>query len=1177
MKEEEQYNIKNYTDEEIYKILNLENNVSDKILEAKILGYIKKYENMQTPAGVKLASFFLDIYKYFFDEENEEVLENFETNQEEVSQSDNEDSSNVINDENEDKDVILTKEVKSSKGTINPLIQQTIRRVISIDSQYREDKSKIATDFTFNLSEPLKDVVSLSMYSVQIPYTWYTVNSNFGSNFFFFKGDAPGINNGNFDYKIEITPGNYTADNLVIAINSAFQAATLATNDISFGNTNISYNENNQVTSMEIFIEQNYTETSYYLDFISWSQSYDDDKRRDETIASFLGFQKRINYFDTLTSIRDANGGLRSTNIAGAEDTILDYWIDDISKKFKIIRYLGPGEYTNGVSIENISIEIELDITWDTDLSGTFVSRNTLVSTLNTALLNNPLLSLNSQISRINASEDEIGYNDITAFLKSYFSLKIEFDRAVTENLLSLKTYIEFPEELNVPNGYKKIWTGTTSCFRFKNKNNELNELISDFHITPLTTNKYIVNRNPYIDMICKKQYFDVEENNYRITIENSYNEENIYRFIDNSGNYIYDISVNFEISGGLNLMTYNKDINDNYIDKDGNIIYPMPSMYNQYKDINGYTLNNYVLSLNEELKILNDKTKSGYNLEGDINLNNSYFSITPNSEIGFRIDINKRFTRRDFLIEIPSDSFLIEQLNYNTDSLIDLSENIFKTNSRINASYTIKKNNLLGHLLMVLKPKSTSGAKNMPSIDIIIPFAANQNSRIFFSLSELENILNITINQALDYENDLIMSESTISLKQIDNQNYECEINISIQKILTENDFVIYAIDPGYPDFNTSESLISWRDHLFFIDDILDINKGLSLNNDSFNYSDVVLGSRVLLEVISITNVNNQFKLIPYLNGVQDNNNVNDIIFNIENGEYNRDQLVEKINQELKSNTITNNSKLELLIQSDTNGQLNVYSKFRFEVRKQYTANDYKIIFYDPFSFAACYPGVSSVRTATFDNTLGWTMGFRAYTIYYLRSYEPDENNVYRLSGNTTVSTDLYNYLLITLDDFNQNHLNDGLVTISNKETDIASPAYADKSKYKCDPATGRIIYETANNEGGNKLTQAQLYTISEIANIKANNMGENSENYGDGPYVKDVFGLIPIKTASLRNGNVYVEFGGTLQNQERKYFGPVNINRMAVRLLSDKGDVMNLNGSNWSFSLIAEQLYQS
>ena len=1174
MKEEEQYNIINYTEDEIYKILNLERDVSDKILEAKILSHIKKYENMQTPAGLKLAIFFTDIYNYFFKEENAKIVENFELSGEPEISSENEDNGNV---EEDSKEVILTKEVKSSQGTINPLIQQTIRRVISIDSQYREDKSKIATDFTFNLSEPLKDVVSLSLYSVQIPYTWYTVNSNFGSNFFFFKGDAPGINNGNFDYKIEITPGNYTADNLVIAINSAFQTAMLMTNDVSFGNTNISYNENNQVTSMDIFIEQNYTETSYYLDFLSWSQSRDEDKRRDETIPSFLGYQDKIIYFDTLNSIRGTTGGLRSINIAGAEDTILDYWIDNTSNKFKIIRYLGPEEYIEGVSIEDKSIEIELDITWESDVSGTFVSRNMLVSSLNNVLLNNQILSLNSQISRVNAKIDELGYDEIPAFLKSYFSLKVEFDRSVSENLIGVKTYIEFPEELNVPNSYKKIWTGTTSCFRFKDRKNELNNIKSDIPITPLTSNKYIVNRNPYMDIKCTKEYFNIIENDYRITIENSYNEENIYRFVDNSGNYVYDISVNFEISGGLTTMTYNKDSSNNYIDNDGNIINPMPSIYNQYKDINGYTLTNYVLSLNEELNLLNNNTKNDYNLEGDINMKNSYFLITPNSELGLRIDINKKFNRTDFTIEIPDDSFLVEQLNFNTDSLIDLSENIFTRNSRINASYTIKKNNLLGHLLMVVKPKTTSGAKNMPKLDIIIPFAANQNSRIFYSLSQLENILNLSLSQALDYENDLIMSDSSIKLRQVDNQNYKCEITILIEKILTENDFKINALDPGYLDFSTSESLISWRDHLFLFDDILDTNKGISLNNDTYNYSEKILGSRILLEVISITNVNNTFKLIPYLNGVQDNNNINDIIFNIENGEYNRDQLLDKINQSLKSNDITKNSKLELVIDSDVNGDLNTYANLRIEVRKQYTAKDYKIIFYDPFSFAACYPGVSSVRTATFDNTLGWTMGFRAYTIYYLRSYEPDENNIYKLSGNTTVSTDLYNYLLITLDDFNQNHLNDGLVTISNKETDIANPAYADKSKYKCDPATGRIIYETANNEGGNKLTQAQLYTISEIANIRASNIGETSENYGAGPFAKDVFGLIPIKTASLRNGNVYVEFGGTLQNQERKYFGPVNLKRMAVRLLSDKGDVMNLNGSNWSFSLIAEQLYQS
>jgi len=151
-------------------------------------------------------------------------------------------------------------------------------------------------------------------------------------------------------------------------------------------------------------------------------------------------------------------------------------------------------------------------------------------------------------------------------------------------------------------------------------------------------------------------------------------------------------------------------------------------------------------------------------------------------------------------------------------------------------------------------------------------------------------------------------------------------------------------------------------------------------------------------------------------------------------------------------------------------------------------------------------------------------------------------------------------------------------LVTITNRDTDIANPAYAEKSRYKCDPATGRIVYETqSRNNEGNNLTQAQLYTISEIANSRGTTYDNVNEQYGFGPFVKDVFGFIPIKTANLSNGDTYVEFGGTLQNQERQYFGPVNISRMAVRLLSDKGDVINLNGSNWSFSLIAEQLYQN
>jgi hypothetical protein len=84
-------------------------------------------------------------------------------------------------------------------------------------------------------------------------------------------------------------------------------------------------------------------------------------------------------------------------------------------------------------------------------------------------------------------------------------------------------------------------------------------------------------------------------------------------------------------------------------------------------------------------------------------------------------------------------------------------------------------------------------------------------------------------------------------------------------------------------------------------------------------------------------------------------------------------------------------------------------------------------------------------------------------------------------------------------------------------------------------------------------------------------------SKSISNGPYVKDIFGIVPMKVSGLSVGSVYVEFGGTLQIQERIYFGPVNIQRMTIKLLTDRGDLVDLNNSNWSFSLICEQLYKS
>jgi hypothetical protein len=103
--------------------------------------------------------------------------------------------------------------------------------------------------------------------------------------------------------------------------------------------------------------------------------------------------------------------------------------------------------------------------------------------------------------------------------------------------------------------------------------------------------------------------------------------------------------------------------------------------------------------------------------------------------------------------------------------------------------------------------------------------------------------------------------------------------------------------------------------------------------------------------------------------------------------------------------------------------------------------------------------------------------------------------------------------------------------------------------------------------------LTNAQLYTINSI-----NSNNNNLTNYlAKAPTSSDILAIIPIKTSvGVPTGSLLVEFSGSLQDSSRTYFGPVNIERMAVKLLDDKGNVLNLNGNDWCVSLVCECLYQ-
>jgi hypothetical protein len=384
--------------------------------------------------------------------------------------------------------------------------------------------------------------------------------------------------------------------------------------------------------------------------------------------------------------------------------------------------------------------------------------------------------------------------------------------------------------------------------------------------------------------------------------------------------------------------------------------------------------------------------------------------------------------------------------------------------------------------------------------------------------------------------------------------------------------------------------------------------NNYLALTNNSYNlinytystksYALVIGSKRIETDVIYLNSggIANRFYLSSSEDGVVGSE---DLTFDIPPNTYSRSELFIKINSLLSERKTTKGSYFTYIVDPITKYE---YTKIVWNINKVYTTTDYKLVFYDLFSFASCSLGSSSVRNATWDTTLGWILGFRYLTEYSLSPtnihydlntgiynfYDKDSDiittNVYsvttstyrsiiNLTADTTVSVNLYNYFMVILDDYNQNHLNDGLVTIAPKDNNLTLPSYANRAKYICNPITGSRINSGITDKRSHNLTQNQIYSINQIINTQ--NTVKSFTN--SGVFVKDIFGLIPIKTTGLSPGQIYVELGGTLQNQDRVYFGPVNIHRMTIKLVNDRGDIVDLNGANWSLQFICEQLYQN
>ena len=261
-------------------------------------------------------------------------------------------------------------------------------------------------------------------------------------------------------------------------------------------------------------------------------------------------------------------------------------------------------------------------------------------------------------------------------------------------------------------------------------------------------------------------------------------------------------------------------------------------------------------------------------------------------------------------------------------------------------------------------------------------------------------------------------------------------------------------------------------------------------------------------------------------------------------------------------------------------------------------------------------------------NSTLGWSLGFRE-EVSELKAIDKRLNIVADLSlneisdssGASNIYTGVFSdgvwnelgtkYLILEIDDFNHNRNSGimGTMTMPNSTNKFKLPKYATQLSQiypSCD-ASGSTIQETPpdipNDEkekavsnkkfnyenfkrpyrkgtpaekygirGQDTLTKNQKYTIRELRGAQKNNGVE--QYYA--PQSSDILFRFPIQRLSSNLQAPLIIPNSAGMDNGRRYFGPTTIEKLRVRLLDDKGFPIDLNGSDISFSLLFERLYQ-
>ena len=260
------------------------------------------------------------------------------------------------------------------------------------------------------------------------------------------------------------------------------------------------------------------------------------------------------------------------------------------------------------------------------------------------------------------------------------------------------------------------------------------------------------------------------------------------------------------------------------------------------------------------------------------------------------------------------------------------------------------------------------------------------------------------------------------------------------------------------------------------------------------------------------------------------------EVVLSIPSGNYTSATLILALNQSLSSVIVQGSSSP--FVWTSSTGIVSVDFTGCVELSSGQPISDVSCIWFKE----------TTMNTPTARSTLGWYLGFRV----------PESKGTH-LSGTSPLDTYGSKFFVLIIDDFNHNQINISMVGMTDADSRINMPSYA-----SC-----KEVRVTAPRT----LTQAQLYAATEIS--KRRQLGPSFRPVA--PLASNMFAIIPIKRSSnTAVGDVITEFGGNLKDHVRNFFGPVDITRLHVRLMDDRGRTVDLHDGDWCIVLRVECLYK-